>query len=139
MMQLKIVETPEEEQANIQEDKHGQLHGTKIMLRLLKPWYNDGERVVCRDSYFASVTAVKVLKNVGFRLIGVIKTATKQYPIAHLQNVEINERRDSRALLSKDKEGKVDALALLWVDCNQRYFITNAQGVEESEPLYCIQ
>ena len=32
MMQLKIVETAEEEEANIWEDEHGQLHGTKIML-----------------------------------------------------------------------------------------------------------
>ena len=58
MMQLKIVETAEEENANQEVHEDGQLHGTKVMLELTRPWYNDGDRLVCADSYFASVPAV---------------------------------------------------------------------------------
>ena len=50
MMQIKIVETAEEEDANLQEDSNGQLHGTNFMLKLLEPWHNESDRVVCAES-----------------------------------------------------------------------------------------
>ena len=35
-------------------------HGTRILLDLLQPWFNSN-RIVCADSYFASVNAANEL------------------------------------------------------------------------------
>ena len=139
MMQIKIVETAEEEDANQQVDDDGQLHGTKVMLDLIKPWHNDGDRLLCADSYFASVPAVIALRNVGWRFIGVIKTSTKQFPLAYLSGIELQQRGDHKALLSKDQDGNVEAIALMWVDRDRRYFISNAQSMEQAEAIYRIR
>ena len=55
------------------------LHGTQVLKGLVIPWANS-DRVVCADSYFASVGAVEELKRIGLRFIGVINTATRRYP-----------------------------------------------------------
>ena len=136
MMQIKLVETAEEENVNQEVYDYGQLHGTKVMLDLLTPWHNDGDRLVCADSYFASVPAVLALRQVGLRFIGVIKTSTWQYPLAYLNGLELNQRGDHRALLSKDDEGNVEALAVMWVDRERRFFVSNAQSIEQAEPIY---
>ena len=43
---------------------------------------------MCADSYFASVAAAKALKSIGLRFIGVVKTATKEFPLKHLSGIE---------------------------------------------------
>jgi Transposase IS4 len=57
-------------------------HGTKVLLKLIQPWQMS-DRVICADSYFASVQAAKELLRAGMKFIGVVKTATKEFPLAH--------------------------------------------------------
>ena len=83
------------------------------MLDLIKPWHNDGDQLLCADSYFPSVPALIALRNVGWRFIGVIKTSTKQYPLQYLSGLELNQRGDHRALLSRDGDGNVEAIVLM--------------------------
>ena len=73
---MKIVKTTEEENASAVTDDDGNNHGTNVLKFLVEPWVRT-DRCVCADSYFASVNAVKVMRMMGLRFIGVDKTATK--------------------------------------------------------------
>ena len=69
MMQLKLVETAESEALHAVEGEDGLLHGTVILKQLLEPWAGQGDRVVCADSYFASVGAAEELEKMGLSFI----------------------------------------------------------------------
>ena len=60
------------------------IHGYKVLKELIEPCYHT-HRVVCADSYFASVLTANELMWLGMRFIGVVKTASKQFPMAYLQ------------------------------------------------------
>jgi Transposase IS4 len=77
MIQLKVVKTAREQATTEEDSQRDVLHGTKVLKYLLKPWYYS-DRIVCADSYFASVGAVEALRDVKLRFIGVLKTATKR-------------------------------------------------------------
>ena len=76
MIRLKIVKTAEEENASAVTEDNGNNHGTNVLKFLVEPWVRM-DCCVCADSYFASVNAVTVLRMMGLRFIGVVKTATK--------------------------------------------------------------
>ena len=63
MLRLKLVKTAEEEGANIEEGGDGLLHGTVVLKNLVMPWAMTN-RIVCGDSYFASVGACRELKRI---------------------------------------------------------------------------
>ena len=79
MLRLKLVKgggNEEEHEPDGQQDGATRmLHGTRVILYLLSPWYNT-QRVVCADSYFASVGAAQERMRNGLRFIAVVKTAT---------------------------------------------------------------
>jgi Transposase IS4 len=103
MIRLKVVKTAEEEASNQEEadneDDHLP-HGAQVLKYLVLPWANS-DRVICADSYFASVTAALEMKQIGLRFIGVIKTATRRFPMAYLQGLELEKRGDRTALIKR--------------------------------------
>ena len=62
------------------------LHGTAVTLRLLQPWLYTN-RVVYADSLFALVHTAEALYDKGMRFTGVVKTATKKYPMKYLSHL----------------------------------------------------
>ena len=52
------------------------LHGTRVIKELVRLWKMTG-RVFAADSYFASVPYCRVLRGMGLRVIGVMKTAMR--------------------------------------------------------------
>lgn len=130
MIRLKLVKTSVEEQANRIEDNTPGLHGTRVLLDLVRPWAHSN-RLVCADSYFASVGAAMALKNIGLRFIGVVKTATKMFPNTYLSNLELENRGDRQGLFSRDASGTPELLAFVWMDRDRRYFIASASSLEE--------
>ena len=85
MMQLKLVKYKAEEDrftAEIRVDSAQQtpsvhlLHGTKVLINLVKPWRNK-LRTVCDDSYFSSVPAIDKFEKIGLQFVGVVKTEKK--------------------------------------------------------------
>jgi Transposase IS4 len=63
MLQLKIVKTPTElELQELQDDNKKLNHGSEVLQDLVKPWKNTN-RIVCADSYFASVQVANKLLN----------------------------------------------------------------------------
>jgi hypothetical protein len=134
MLQLKLVKTAREESTIIEaEDDAGLNHGTVITKELVKPWFNT-DRIVCADSYFASVATAKELKRCGLRFIGVVKTATKRFPLAYLSALELHSRGDRRGLVTRDADGQATLLAFVWMDRNRRYFIASGSSLQEGLP-----
>ena len=88
MIRLKLVKTAEGEDAMRTADSDGVPHGTLVLRQLVEPWKRS-QRVFCADSYFASVLATDYLRSIGLRFIGVVKTATRRYPMKALAAVEL--------------------------------------------------
>ena len=142
MLRLKLIKSEHDESnyiKSLEKDNGNKLnHGTKICLELIEPWKNakGTKRVVCADSYFASVKTCIELHRHGFNFIDVVKTATRQYPMDHLKGVEVQQRGEHKSVFSFDEDKQTMLLAVLWVDCERRYFIGNAEGVDQGEPQY---
>ena len=142
MLKLKLVKSKHDEANYIKslEKNNGEKlnHGTKIYLELIEPWKNakGTMRVVCANSYFSSIKTCIKLHRHGFNFIGVVKTATRQYPMDHLKGLEVQRRGEHNSVFSFDKDKQTMLLAVLWVDRERRYFIGNAEGVDQGEPQY---
>ena len=57
------------------------LAGTALLLRLNKPWHGSG-RAISTDSAFASVTTAVACRKNGMHFTGLVKTATRMFPIS---------------------------------------------------------
>jgi hypothetical protein len=98
------------------------------------PWANSG-RLVVGDSYFASVkTAIHLHKVLGLRFIGVVKTATRGYPMEYLGIVPLVGGKGSRKGVLSCHEG-TQLLAFVWVDRDRRYFIATAGSLKDGAPI----
>ena len=82
MMRLRIVKSAKNKEEQ-QDDRDNLPHGTKVLREIVMPWANM-DRIVCADSYFASVPAAEGFWKHGLRFIGVIKTATRQFTMVYL-------------------------------------------------------
>lgn len=133
MLRLSVVTSAEYQQA--MDDTHDDAlpHGTHVLKRLVAPWAGT-QRVVCADSYFASVTAATQLRGMGLRFIGVVKTATRGYPMQALSTLEVTARGDHATYFHTTAEGVVDLMAVMWVDRNRRIFIASASTSLPGEP-----
>jgi hypothetical protein len=110
------------------------LHGTNVLKHVVSPWFGSN-RIVCADSYFASVGAAKELYRNGLRFIGVVKTATKGYPKIYLTNVELHQRGDFLALASDPSSNEEPRMAaFVWMDRERRYVIATAGSLAEGTP-----
>ena len=79
MMRLKLVKGGSSHE-NVENNV---THGAAVLMELIFPWLNT-HRIVCADSYFASVVAAELLYLNGLEFIGVVKTETRKHPMAHL-------------------------------------------------------
>jgi hypothetical protein len=129
MMRLKLVKTMEEQQTHLRTGDGGLLHGAAVLKSLVLPWART-DRIVCADSYFALVGALQELKRIGLRFIGVVKTATRQFPQLYLSHLEMTERGDKRGLIAKDEDGTPSMLAFCWMDHDRRYFLASASSLQ---------
>ena len=134
MMQLKLVETAESELLHAQANEEGLLHGIVILKRLVEPWAHKGDRVVCADSYFASVGAAEEMARLGLGFIGVVKTATRRFPQSYLSQLEMEARGEVRGVICKGDDDRPLMMAFVWMDRDRRYFISNRSSLEPGEP-----
>ena len=95
MLRLKMIKNIQEEVKSElgQESGNGDylINGCKVLKELIEPWYHT-HRVNCAYSYFASISTSKELMRLGMRFIGVVKTASNQFPMAYLQALEFDQR-----------------------------------------------
>ncbi|KAI2494205.1 Transposase IS4 [Fragilaria crotonensis] len=97
--------------------EEGLLHGAKVMQDLVMPWMHTN-RIVCGDSYCASVTAARMMMRYGMQFIGDVKSATQQYPMPYLSQVELNNQGDRKGMLTRGGEtnSKPKMMAFVWMD-----------------------
>ena len=81
--------------------------------------------MLCTDSYFESVQAADEMKKIGLRFIGIVKTATRIYPMSYLPKKEISSRGQWHSMVRKNADEVPDLMAVVWVDRERRYFIAN--------------
>ena len=133
MLRLKLVKTASEEEHGDRTDNDGLLHGTKVLRSLVQPWaFSD--RTVVADSYFSSVGAADEMSRLGIGFIGVVKTATRQYPLQYLSHLELSDRGDFRGVITLHPNGAPSRLAFVWMDRDRRYFISNTSSLAEGAP-----
>ena len=138
MIRLKLVKSKREEQ-NIEDEQNededdGINHGTKVLMDLVAPW-NFTDRIICADSYFASKQSADMLMKFGLRFIGVVKTATKGYPMKYLSKIELAERGDHYGVVSYDNNSNSpNSLAFVWMDRERRYFISSCSSLLPGNP-----
>ena len=130
MLRLLLVKSEEDSDLSTLEREDGIPHGTHILKYLTLPWANS-RRGACADSYFASVTSAEELMKIGLRFIGVVKTATKKFPMQYLSSLELLEGRGQYVgVTRKDKDKKDIMMAYVWMDRDRRYFISTASTLE---------
>ena len=95
MLRLLLVKSEEDYPLHTQEKNEGLQHGTAILKYLVVPWANS-EQGVCADYYFSSVSSAEEMMRIGIRFIGLVKTATKTFPMAYLSSIEFDEGRGQR-------------------------------------------
>lgn len=78
-------------------------------------------------------TAVHPL-NMGLRVIGVVKTATRRYPMTELSHMPFRALGDHRSYVNVTADGVIDLMAVMWDDRNGRFFISNASTRLNARP-----
>ena len=99
MMRLKVVKQ-EEDYFDIESDEDSSTlgHGVKVLKELISPWTVSG-RLVCSDSYFASIQAAETMYQEGLKAIGFVKTVHRKFPLKYLQSIELQKRGDRVGLV----------------------------------------
>ena len=109
-----------------------------MLCRLVQPWAGS-RRIVCADSYYASVETAEALKSMGLEFIGIVKTATKKYPMEYLSAKELSNRGETVSLVRKNATGSLTMMAVLWMDRQRRYFITTTSSTLSGTPYDRVQ
>lgn len=104
------------------------------MMNLLSLWENTDKLVVV-NSYFASLESALKLKSIGMRFIGVVKTAVSGFPMSYLSNVQLLlGKGDSHGLLHCDKESKCQVCVFAWLDRESQNFISATSSLAPGRP-----
>lgn len=138
MLQLSVVTSAEHQKAAGMTNDDNVPHGAAVLRKLSAPWAGT-QRVVCADSYFASVPAAIELRKMGLRLSGVLKTATRGFPMQALSTMELDARGDYASYTHTTADGVVDLMAVVWVDRERRYFISSSSTTLPGEPYERIR
>ena len=133
MLRLSVVTSTEHRQETAAGDNDGQPHGTAVIKNLVAPWAGT-TLVVCADSYFASVATAQQLLGMGLRFIGVVKTATRGFPMASMSTAPLGARGEHFSYKYTSADGVTDLMAVVWVDRERRYFIASASSTIPGKP-----
>ena len=133
MMRLRIVKYAKNEE-EYKDDRDNLPHGTKVLKGLVIIW-DHTYKIVCAESYFASVTAAEELRKHVIFFIGVIKTAMRKFLMAHLSNIDLQDRGDMSGLLTRPVDRTKSVLGdFAWMDRNKWSFIFTGESIERGWP-----
>jgi hypothetical protein len=112
-------------------------HHVAVTLRLVEPWFRTG-RIIKADSAFSSfLTAIALLK-FGLFFIGIVKTATKCFPIKFLKAYEsTNPARGDIKLLTTNAiiDGALKiVMAVGWMTKMMKFFVATVGTTMEGKP-----
>ena len=66
-------------------------------------------------------------------IIGVVKSATRKFPMKHLSSLELLEGRGQKEALIMESLGVSWIMALVWVDRDRCYFVSTASSLNEGK------
>ena len=79
--------------------------------------------------------ATEELWNHRLRFIGVIKTAMRKFLMAHLSNIDLQDRGDMSGLLTRPVDRTKSVLGdFAWMDRNKWSFIFTGESIERGWP-----
>ena len=110
--------------------------GINAVFRLTEPWHRSG-RTVVGDSAFSSVGTCVQLNKVNMGYIGMVKQATKYFPMKPLQHVILPHKGNYIGMSMLVEEHKIAAYA--WRDRERRYFVASASSLAEGKPYERIR
>jgi hypothetical protein len=70
----------------------------------------------------------------GLKFIGVVKTATRKFPMQALGSIKMEMRGERHTYVNKTEDGRVRMMAMVWLDRERRYFISTASSGVEGSP-----
>jgi hypothetical protein len=124
MLKLRLVTTAVEEAIiRSQSGAKDVLHGSAVLFDLVEH-FAGSNRIICADSYFASVQSAEGLAEMGLKFIGVVKNSTRKYPMKQLSTTVLANRGDRLSMVCKDANSNVTMMAAVWMDRERRYFIS---------------
>jgi hypothetical protein len=133
LLGLDIMEGKEKQHLKRYHDQYGE--GTAIVLRLSEPYKSSGRTVVA-DSAFASVkTLIQVENHLGLYFMGMVKTATKEYPMKALKEWSgtLPSRGSFKVFKSKTPKEN-DFYAMCWADKKPKTLISNRGTTLQGRP-----
>lgn len=133
MLLLEVVKSPDDDSRRDIDD--GMPYGTAVTIRLVESWWYT-QRIVCGDSYFASVETARVLWTMGLRFIGVVKTAHQGFPHSHLSATPMDGRGKWVSMTHHSDTCELDIGAVLWEDRERRYFVTTCEITRPGIAIY---
>jgi hypothetical protein len=126
MLRVRVVSTAEDEHLRAQEEGWSDImHGGAVLLKLVEN-FAGSKRIVCADSYFSSVDTAEQLDMMGLKFIGVVKNATRKFPMGWLSTQPLAKRGDCLSLVHKGAGGDIKMMAAVWMDRERRYFVSTA-------------
>jgi hypothetical protein len=102
-------------------------------MRLVQPWFSSA-RVVCGDSWFASVETAVALRKHGLHFTGLVKGNSRYFPKKHLDKYPFNARGDT-VTLTASKDG-IPLIAHAWSDRKIKCFISTCGTTLPGTPVY---
>jgi hypothetical protein len=121
---IDIVEGKERQRMNRFSREYGE--GTAIVLRFAETYKGTGRTIVA-DSPFASVKTLVQLENLcGLYFMGMVKTATHQFPKRYLEEwYSSGQSRGSFKILRSENVNGKKFYALCWTDKKPKTIISN--------------
>lgn len=105
--------------------------GTATTLRLTQPWHGTG-RLVVGDSWFGSVKTAVQLHKQGLYFLGIVKTATKDFPMKAIKDRCPEDRGGT--ICAKATVENTDLLSVAWKDKKIHTFIGSCSTTLEGTP-----
>lgn len=116
MLNFKVVTTAKHRRAADATGDTGQEgahpHGMIVAKQMVANWAGM-QRIICADSYVASVATAMVLLAMGLRFIGVVKTASRGYPMASLSVIPLGARGQHASYIHVNAAGLTHMMAVL--------------------------
>jgi hypothetical protein len=101
----------------------------RVLLELARPWHHSGSLLI-GNTYFASIKAALMAKDVGFFFIGNVKQCSRRFPMEVLGNATLPTRGSQSVLaLISDETGKTELVAIAWVNHNRCFFVATMCGL----------
>ena len=128
ILQLELMEGSEAQSKKPGHAEYGE--GTSQLLRLCAPWRGTA-RTIIADSAFSSVKSLLALLDQGLYFMGMVKTATKEYPKKQLlqwasgNGTSPTPNRGSHKLLQSIAPDGSKIIACVWVDKKPKTIICN--------------